>query len=113
MNTSTIKEERSERSGEYNRHQIADVQEEELDQETGQDRDNSRSPKPEPDISQGEEEMDTSASHNIRGVSKSGRRVKRTQLYGFQVDSNLSGIFVSEYDTSDFDKKQYSDKRRS
>ena len=64
----------------------------------------SLSPKPEPDISQGEEEMDTTESHNIRGVSKSGRRVKQTQFYGFQIGSDLSGIFISEHDTSDLDK---------
>ena len=61
-------------------------------------------PKKEPEISQGEEEMDLTEPNNIRGVSKSGRRVKQTQLYGFQVDSNMSGIFFSDHDTSDLDR---------
>ena len=48
--------------------------------------------------------MNLSESNNIRGVSKSGRRVKQTQFYGFQVDSNMSGIFFSGHDTTDLDK---------
>ena len=60
--------------------------------------------KREPEISQGEEEMDLSDSNNIRGVSKLGRRVKQTQFYGFQVDSNMSGIFFSDHDTTDLDR---------
>ncbi len=58
----------------------------------------------EPEISQGEEEMDLSDSNNIRGGSKSGRRVKQTQFYGFQVDSNMSGIFFSDHDTTNLDR---------
>ncbi len=61
--------------------------------------------KREPEISQGEEEMDLTESNKIRGVSKSGKRVKQTQFYGFQVDSNMSGIFFSDHDTTDLDRK--------
>ncbi len=37
----------------------------------------------------------------------------QTQFYGFQVDSDLSGIFVSEHDTTDLDKNNMVTKEKA
>ena len=56
-----------------------------------------REQRAEPEISQGEDELDLSDTNNIRGVSKSGRNVKQTQFYELRVASDIPRLFVSEH----------------